>query len=133
MSKRNKVRYQSKPVVRKSIVLTGQVYLQYRDDEAIAQAKKGDLMVYPYNEALSTTQQGAYDRTGFSGYFKADVHDGFNWCLVLVNDIFTAREHHFSKSERPIDTFMLCEGMLRALAGKPLHRTYREHYTVIEE
>jgi len=126
--KRNKIRYQSKPKEKILIALSGTVYLQYRDEEAIAQAVKGDLLVHPYNDALQTTRQGDYNSTGFSGYFKVDVHDGKDWRPVLPGDIFPGREHHFAKSECPVDTYELCAAMLRALTGKALRRTYREHY-----
>ncbi len=126
--KRNKVRYKSNPVERIEIILTGQVFLQYVDDEAIESAAKGDLQVYPYNDDLHTTNQGEYDETGFSGYFKADVYDGRKWCLVLLNDIFVNQENHFSKKERPIDTYELCLSILQKLKGRILLRTYREHY-----
>ena len=130
MSKRNKIRYQSKPVRRITLVLTGKTYLVYRDDDAIAQAQKGDMKVYPYNEALRSTHQGQYENTGFAGYFKVDVYDGKEWRLVLLNTIFPEHENHFSKSERPIDTYRLCLDMLRGLEGKTLLRTYREHYAL---
>ena len=128
MAKRNKIRYQSKPKDKVIITLTGAIYLRYEDDEAIEQPVKGDVMVYPYNDALNSTRQGDYYSTGFSGYFKVDVFEGNVWCLVLLNDIFPHQEHHFSKSECPIDTFNLCAEILRGLAGKRLVRTYREHY-----
>jgi hypothetical protein len=133
MGKRNKIRYQSKPKDRKTLTLSGQVYLQYEDEESLPQAKKGDLLVYPHNDALNSTRQGDYYSTGFSGYFKVDVFEGNVWCLVLVNDIFPEGEHHFSKTECPIDTYELIAEILRALAGKTLTRTYREHYMLADE
>jgi hypothetical protein len=128
MGKRNKIRYQSKPKPRVTLALSGKVYLRYVDDEAIAAAGKGDAMVYPYNEALNSLRQGDYGSTGFAGYFKVDVHDGREWRLVLLNDIFPHRENHFSKSEYPIDTYRLCREILEGMQGKTLLRTYREHY-----
>jgi hypothetical protein len=130
MGKRNKIRYQSKAKDKVCITLTGQVYLQYEDEEAIEQARKGDLLVYPFDDALSSTRQGDYYATGFSGYFKVNVFEGNVWCLVLVNDIFPHSEHHFSKKECPIDTYRLCAKILRSLAGKTLVRSYREHYAL---
>ena len=129
MAKRNKVRYQTKHKDKITIVLTGNVYLEYVDDEALETPLRGDLKVFPQNDALNTTRVGEYDSTGFSGYFKIDVFEGNVWCPVLVHDVFPDREHHFSKSECPIDTYRLCEEMLKAMAGKSLMRTYREHYT----
>jgi len=128
MAKHNKVRYQSKPKARVAITLTGVVFLQYADEEKMADAKKGDLLLYPYNDALHTNRFGEYEATGFTGYFKLDVHDGNTWKPVLLADIFTSQEHYFSKKERPLDTYNLCAELLRARAGQALTRTYREHY-----
>jgi len=128
MGKRNKIRYQSKqkdPVI---ITLTGNVYLRYEDEEAIESAHKGDLLVYPCNDALNSTRQGDYYSTGFSGYFKVDVFEGNVWCPIIMTTVFPANEHHFGKKECPIDTYRLCLDMLKALAGRRLTRTYREHY-----
>jgi hypothetical protein len=126
--KRNKIRYKSEPVRRIEIILTGNIFLRYVDDDAIGSAKKGDVQVYAYNEALNGNRAGEYDSTGFSGYFKVDVFDGKKWCLILLNDIFPHQENHFSKKECPIDTYGLCREILEALTGRILLRTYREHY-----
>lgn len=130
MGKRNKIRYQSTPKEKILIRLTGRVFLQYRDDDQIAQAAKGDLALYPQNDALHTTRQGDYESTGFSGYFRVDVHDGKDWCPIILTSLFADREHYFSKSECPIDTYRLCEGLLRDRQGSHVRRTYREHYEV---
>jgi hypothetical protein len=100
----------------------------YRDEEEIATAAKGDLLVYPNNEALNTNQLGEYHSTGFSGYFKVDVCSGTEWLPVLIQHIFPDRENHFSKTERPIDTYALCEDILAGMKEKILLRTYREHF-----
>ncbi len=128
MAKHNKVRYQAKEKTKVTIILTGEIFLQYVDDEEAQHASKGDLLVYPFNEALNTTRQGDYEATGFSGYFKVDVSDGKEWQPLLLNEIFKNNEQHFSKSERPIDTYNLCEEILRGFAGATIVRTYREHY-----
>jgi len=128
MTKNNKLRYQVKDKPKVTINLTGIVFLQYVDDEAATMAQKGDLLVYPYNDALNTTRQGEYNNTGFTGYFKADVSDGRVWQPVLLGQIFKNNEQYFSKSERPIDTYNLCAEILRNNAGLTLVRTYREHY-----
>lgn len=130
MAKRNKIRYKVNTKEKKTITLTGQVYLEYADEEALEHPVRGDLMMYPYNEPLNTTHRGDYSTTGFAGYFKVNVFEGNVWCLVQVNDIFEHQEHHFSKMECPIDTYHLCADILRALAGRKLMRTYREHYTL---
>ncbi len=132
MGKRNKIRYQSTPKARVAIVLTGRVWLLYRDEENIEKAAKGDLMLHPYNDALRTARRGDYGSMGFAGYFKVDVHDGREWRPVLTNDIFLHREHYFSKKECPIDTYELCASLLQSFSGRTLIRTYREHYELEE-
>ena len=133
MGKRNKIRYQATVKEKKLVALSGMVYLRYEDEEAIEQGAKGDLLAYPYNDELNSTRQGDYYSTGFSGYFKLEMHDGKQWRLVILDDIFTQREHHFSKTECPIDTYNLCAEMLKALAGRNMVRTYREHYELDTE
>jgi hypothetical protein len=128
MGKRNKITYTATPKKRVDIALTGNVYLQYRDDERVEKTHKGDLLVYAECKQLHTNYLGEYERTGFTGYFKVDVFDGSEWRAVLLNDIFPSNEHHFSRTERSIDTYHLIYDMLTALARKPLTRTYREHY-----
>lgn len=130
--KRNKIRYKANPVVIIPITITGVCYLMFRDDDEALQSKKGDFLVYPHNDALHTTRQGDYESTGFSGYFKVDVNDGKTWQPVIITDIFPHREHHFSKSECPIDTYHLVEEILKGWEGKTLRRTYREHYEPYE-
>lgn len=131
--KRNKIRYQSKPKDKVLLVVSGEVHLKYVDDEAIESPAKGDFMVYPYNDSLNSTRLGEYDSTGYVGYFKVDVWDGKQWCLVLLNDIFPHSEHHFAKKERPADTYVVCAEILRGLKGKSLLRRYREHYELDDD
>ena len=128
MTKNNKKRYQVKDKPKVTINLTGIVFLQYVDDEAATMAQKGDLLVYPYNDALNTTRLGEYNNTGFTGYFKADVSDGKVWQPLLLGQIFKNNVQYFAKTERPIDTYNLCAEILRNNAGMTLVRTYREHY-----
>lgn len=131
MGKR-KISYTSEIKTPKTITLTGRIFLQYRDDEAVESNMKGDLLVFAECKQLHTNHLAEYGRTGFSGYFKVDVFDGDEWQPVVLNEIFTAHEHHFSKTERSIDTFGICHEILAALAGRQLSRTYREHYELIE-
>ncbi len=128
MGKRNKIRYTSEKKPRVLIALTGDVFLRYVDEDEIDAAKKGDLQVFPSNDALNSTRLGEYDALGFSGYFKVDVYDGRVWQPVIITDMFPDRANHFSKTERPIDTYAICKDILKSLAGNLLLRTYREHY-----
>ena len=132
MGKRNKIRYQSTPKARVAITLTGKVFLQYVDEDEMAAAQKGDLLLYPYNEALHTNRLADYESTGFTGYFKVDVHDGREWKPLLMTGVFSDNEHYFGKKERPMDTYHVCADILRALAGRTVVRSYREHYELEE-
>ena len=114
------------------MVLTGRIFLQFVDDEIALEAQKGDLLVFANNEALQTTHQGEYQLTGFTGYFRVDVSDGRVWQPLIIRDVFKNHENHFSRTERPLDTYKICFEILRALEGKTLLRTYREHYELAE-
>jgi len=131
MGKR-KITYTSSPKPARLITLTGNIYLQYHDDDASIENHKGDLLVFAECKQLHTNYLGEYERTGFAGYFKVDVYDGVEWRPVILNEIFRAREHHFAKTERSIDTYAICREILLALTGKALSRTYREHYELLE-
>ncbi len=132
-TKHNKIRYKSTPKNRATLTLTGRSYLQYRDDDKIEAASKGDLLFYPSVEALHTIHHGDYESARYSGYFKTDVHDGKEWKPLLPNGIFNANEHHFSKRDYPADIFAACAAVVASLQGRILERTYREHYKMISE
>lgn len=128
--KKNKKRYQVREKPKTYITCTGRIYLQYRDEEAIEQAQKGDLLFFPSVESLHTIRQGDYESTGYAGYFRVDVCDGKAWQPVLLSTLFPGREHYFAKKERPLDTFEHCAELLRQRGEIMLYRTYREHYAV---
>lgn len=130
MAKRNKIRYTSTPKNRAGIILSGNVYLQYRDED-IAETIKGDLLVFAECKQLHTNFLGEYERIGLTGYFKVDIYDGNDWKPVILNEIFEQRQHHFGRKDRPIDTYTLCHEILSGLKGKSLIRTYREHYELL--
>ncbi len=130
-TKHNKRRYQREEKPKKPIVLTGEVWLEYVDEEVTP--AKGDLKLFASCKELHDQYQGMYDRTGFVGYFRVDVHDGWQWKPVILTELFPDREHYFGKYECPIDTFNLCADIIRKLKGKSLMRTYREHYELIAD
>ena len=132
MGKKNKIRYTAKPKNFASITLTGNVYLQYRDEEK-AESLRGDLLVFAECKQLHTNYFAEYERTGFTGYFKVDVFDGKDWQPVILSEIFEHHEHHFSRTDRPIDTYHLCHEILTSLGGRTLSRTYREHYELVPQ
>lgn len=132
MGKKNKIRYKAEVKDKKLLTLSGGIFLDNSDEfDAQERFAIGDIKFY----ARSTPpgQQVDYFTTGMSGYFKFDIWDGKQWCLVLLDDIFSKREHHFSKTECPIDTYELVAEIMKGWAGKQLERTYREHYQPAED
>lgn len=133
MAKRNKKRYQVRE--RDDVLLTtsGRCFLEYVDEEALEAPGKGDFKFFPSVEALQTIYQGDYTRMGYAGYFRVDVWDGRSWCPVILTTLFEGHEHHFSKTERPLDTYALCKERVEARGVLTLRRTYREHWEVVED
>lgn len=130
---KKKIRYTVNDKPKKLIVLSGEIGLQYVDDEQLESAAKGDLKLFPKCDELHETYFAQYDSTGFAGYFKVDVWDGRQWCPVVLAEIFERKEHYFGKKELPIDCYYLCRDMLQALKGRQLARTYREHYELVDD
>lgn len=115
----------------KSLVLTGNVYLKYEEDEQIASAEKGDVYLYLNTDALDRVPlKGNYYTKGYTGYFKADIHDGKEWQVLNIGDFLEEKENYFSKSECSIDTYHLIVGLLREKSGIVVYKGYRGgHYT----
>jgi hypothetical protein len=130
MSKRNKVRYTSKGNPFPPIIMTGRVFLRHHEEDAIAAAEKGDLLVFLSTDILLGSRVGNYEATGIEGYLKADVFDGKGWKSLSLEEFFPGREYYFGKRERPSDTYRFCKGTLTGAAGVKLLRTYREHYVM---
>ncbi len=108
--------------------LSGRVLLRDRDEET--GLEPGDLRFYVH-DVLSggpPLARGDYESLGRSGYIKAEVYDGREWRLLVMDDFFEDRLHHFNKRERPIDTYTLCKERMEQQAGVALQRIYREHY-----
>ena len=132
MGKKNKIRYVSKDKPKKLIEISGAIGLQYIDEEQLSSPAKGDLKLFPKCDELHEAYFAQYDATGFSGYFKVDIWDGYKWCPVVLAEIFPRRDHYFSKKEMPIDCYHLCCDILLELKGQKLAKTYREHYELVE-
>ena len=129
MKKRLK-RYTSSPKIYPPILMSGVVFLKYENDEDIEKAGKGDVMLYlNMDNSPRARVWGNYHDTGYAG---ADVFDGKFWKPLSLQEFFPGKENHFSKTERPIDTYHLCRETLTAKAGSTLKRTYREHYELEE-
>ncbi len=122
-------RYQEKETPKAAFALSGKVLLKYEDDEEIETAGQGDVFLYLHFERADRGMEITdYRTSGNAGYMKAMVHNGKGWKPLLTEAFFPGREHHFSKKERPWDTFLLCREMLQKEKGSPLRRSYREHY-----
>ncbi len=134
-TKHNKKRYQATPKPPHPIVATGRVsLLHYDDDEAaLCAPKKGDMRASPSTPELHNgLTTGAYNATGFEGYFRLEIYSGDVWLPVVLQSVFPGREHYYSKHDRSIDVYALLVPMLAALQGRCFTRTYREHYTLEE-
>lgn len=133
MKKRLK-RYTSTPKIYPMITLTGNVFLRYEQEEEIASAVRGDVMLFLNVErSARSAEYHGYHVCSYAGYLRADVFDGKLWKPLSLNELFPEKENHFSKTERPFDRFRLCCDIIRAHKGSMLKRTYREHYVLAED
>ena len=122
------MRGQAKTV--KSLTLSGNVYLKYRDEEEISKPQVGDIYLYLHNEEeLYPIILNEYQSKGYKGYFKPKIYDGRDWCFIDSLDFFEDRLHQFSKTDICFYTFELCQDRLIQAAGTKVYRTYREHYS----
>lgn len=116
----------------KSLIISGNIYLKYEDDEQLATPEKGDIYLYLNTEnTFKTLIKGDYFNKGYAGYFKADIFDGKEWQLLNIGEFFEFKEHHFTKSECSIDTYKLCVELLAPFAGNEVYKGYRGgHYSL---
>lgn len=129
MGQKRKKRYKSKPNPWPKIIMTGRAGLKFWDDFTLDKNTVGDLQFFMFNCTIGRSEEEpGYDHIGGSGYIKARVYDGKEWQILIMDDLFPERTHHFSKKEMPIDTFILCRDIVAELEGTQLQRTYRMHY-----
>ncbi len=127
-----KKRYQSEGNPFPPITLTGHVHLKYEDEYTGEPQKRGDIRFYLHDDATNKERtQGDYYTLGHAGYLKAEVFDGKKWCLVVMDDLFPDKIHHFTKKEQPAATYLVCEEAMKPFQGRQLERIYREHYALI--
>lgn len=126
------MRGQAKTV--KSLFLTGNVYLKYEDEEQMAAPEKGDIFMYLNTENTTKVAiKGDYFRTGYAGYFKADIFDGKEWQLLNIGEFCEDKENYFTKSECSIDTYHFCSELLRQKEGAEVFKGYRGgHYSLYQ-
>lgn len=117
----------------KTLVISGKVYLRFEDDPEEIIPASGDVVFFLSTDSdTRKPMQGEYYRTGSKGYLKLDIFDGKSWQPLILADFFEQNENHYSKKERPIDTFNLCCSIFAQFVGKPVYKIYREHYTLKE-
>ena len=129
MGHKRKLRYQSKGNQYPTLTLTGRSSLLHEEESYPEERLTGDVLFYLHADTSGRERDDPhYDRTGGSGYLKAMLHDGRDWQFMLMDEIFSGREHHYAKTERPIDTFARCQEVIAAHAGTVMQRKYRQHY-----
>lgn len=129
MGHKRKVRYQSKGNQFPTLTLTGRSILLHHSEITIEEVQKGDVLFYLHADTLGRDRDDPrYEVIGGAGYLKAMVFDGKDWQFMLMDDIFAGREHHFSKTEMPLDTFSVCEEVIAQQKGLEMQRKYRQHY-----
>lgn len=134
MGKKHRKRYQSKPNPHPRIVMTGRASLKYWPDFELENLQRGDLEFYMFSCSIGRSEEDpGYDHIGGSGYLKARVFDGRDFQLLVMDDLFPDKLHHFSKKEMPLDTFLRCREAVEDLADTELQRGYRLHYEPVED
>jgi len=134
MPVRRKKRYQTKGNIYPPLVMTGRCTLLHHDETYGESLQAGDVQFYMHSDTTHREKDDPqYEYIGGSGYLKADIYDGRDWQFLIMDDLFSNREHHFSKKERPLDTYAICADIIAENNGTVLHRTYRRHYTLAPE
>ena len=111
------------------ITITGNVYIKYIDD--IAKPSVGDIILL-LNDDAKTVHAGNYDDVCTSGYVKAKLYDGLVWQNIVMGEFCHQRENKFAKKQRPIDSILLCQDIMKQYKGNIMYRTYRGHFTMHE-
>ncbi|MDX1916613.1 MAG: hypothetical protein SFT68_01335 [Rickettsiaceae bacterium] len=110
----------------RKLVLTGNIYIKYIDDQELRQ---GDLRLLMHDDA-TTAFPGDYENQTMSGYIKAEVFDGKFWQLINLDEFLENREYKYTKKQKPIDTANFCKELLENNSeGVEMFRTYRGHFT----
>jgi hypothetical protein len=138
MGTKRKVRYKSSYKESGSafptLALTGRSFLLHEEEVEPESLQRGDVLFYIFGDTSGRERDNPlYELTGGAGYLKSMVYDGKEWQFLLMDQIFANREHHYSKTERPLDTFTICKDVIAAHAGAVMERKYRQHYEPLEE
>ncbi|AZL15124.1 hypothetical protein [Rickettsiales endosymbiont of Stachyamoeba lipophora] len=119
-----------KPKNIKSLIINGNLYLKYEDEEQLAIPQKGDIMFYLNDDASPKSGMlGNYFDKGYAGYFKMDIFDGKEWQGLNMEEFFDHKEYQFHKKEVPIDCYNLCKEAMENFTNLPVYYNYRGHYT----
>ena len=134
MGSKRKKRYQSKGNIYPPLVMTGRCYLMDWEESYLDSLQTGDVRFYMAADSMGRDKENpGYDFIGGAGYIKAMIYDGREWQFLVMDDVFTQKEHHFNKKEMPYDTYVICADVIAGLAGAKLYRTYRQHYKLTED
>lgn len=134
MAKKNKKRYQSKGNPYPPFPITGRSFLLHYHESYQDSLKKGDMLFYMFSDTTRRNEEEPlYEYIGGAGYLKAKIYDGKEWQLIVMEELLPGKEHHFSKKERPLDTYEICREAIAALEGRLVQRGYRQHYHLLEE
>ena len=117
---------------KKKLIISGLSFLELRDDEKIAEATAGDVFFHADVEGMHYPNDGTYAFKGYKGSFRMRIFDGNIWAFLSPPEFFVAKENHFSKSEYPINCYLLCADIIKKFAGTTIYRTYRDHYTITQ-
>jgi hypothetical protein len=112
------------------IILTGKVYIKYIDD--LSRAVIGDVKLYLNDDAINPFP-GDYDNLTDDGYIKAKIFDGRVWQMLDIGEFCMHRENKFAKKQRAIDSAYLCKDIMTQYKAYVVRRTYRGHFTRIED
>jgi hypothetical protein len=133
MVKHVKRRYKSKGNPYPPFPITGRSFLLHYDKSYHDSLQKGDILFYLHTDTTRRNEDNPdYELTGGAGYLKAKVYDGKGWHFLVMEELLPGKEHHFSKKERPLDTFYVCQDAVKQLEGYRVQRSYRQHYHLLE-
>ena len=134
MGHKRKKRYQSKGNPYPPVKLTGRCRLLHWEESYFDDLMLGDLKLFMHRDSLGRERDDpGYEFTGGTGYLKVEIYDGKAWQPVIMDDVLPGREHHFSKTEAPLDTYLLCADLVTQLKDSFMRRTYRSHYEPISD
>ena len=112
------------------IILSGKIYIKYIDD--LSRAAIGDVKLYLNDDAINPFP-GDYENLTDDGYIKAKIYDGRVWQMLDIGEFCMQRENKLAKKQRALDSAHLCRDIMKECKLCVVRKTYRGHFTRIEE